>query len=185
MKYISLIIFAICTLTTYGQSKYDYVNFNKLTEIQGTEYVIASIESWDKMKRLKNNYLLFIDTKTGQTNRVEFPNKGYFDEFKQVKIDSLGINKIIVSAQTIDSDGKKGINWKDPLQIFVLSTDGKDITQLTDDNLFAGNWIINKQSGAIIIKGHYDSNNNGKYDKKDKNEIGIYDLKTLKLIGKI
>ncbi|MCH5716814.1 hypothetical protein [Niabella hibiscisoli] len=46
-------------------------------------------------------------------------------------------------------------------------------------------WVVNKKAGTIVIAGHYDTNGNGKYDKTDKNEIGIYDLKTLKLIGKI
>jgi len=143
------------------------------------------MENWKKGKGLQNNYLLFIDTKTGQANEVEFPNKGYFNKFEQIKIDSLDINKIIVSAKTIDLDGKKGIGWNDPIQIIILSTDGKERTQLTDDKLFVKTWFVNKQSGAIVVAGYYDTNNNGKYDKKDKNEIGIYDLRTLKLISKI
>ncbi len=57
--------------------------------------------------------------------------------------------------------------------------------QLTDSKLFVRTWIVNKNTGTIIIAGHYDTNNNGKLDKLDKNEIGIYDLKTLKIISKI
>ena len=185
MKNISLIIFSIWTLTSYAQNKYDFINFNNFTEIEGTEYVIASIENWEKRKGLKNSYLLFIDTKTGNTNQVDFPNGGYLDKIEQVKINSLEINKIIISARTIDLDGKKGIGWNDPKQIIVLSTSGKERTQLTDNNLFVRTWIINKKSGTIVVAGHYDTNNNGKYDKTDMNEIGIYDLKTLKLISKI
>jgi hypothetical protein len=51
--------------------------------------------------------------------------------------------------------------------------------------LFVSTWVVNKKTGTIVITGHYDTNNNGKYDMTDKNEIGIYDLKTLKLIVKI
>ena len=185
MKNILLIIVTTFALTTYGQNKYNYVNFNKLTEVEGTEYVIATVENWGKMDGLKSRYLLFIDTKTGQTNQVDFPNEGYFEKIEQVRIDSLGINKIIVSAQTVDLDGKKGIDWNDPKQIIILSTDGKVRTQLTDSKLFVRTWTINKKTGTIIITGHYDTNSNNKYDKTDKNEIGIYDLKTLKLITKI
>lgn len=185
MKKTLLIILTIWTLTMYGQNKYNYINFNKFTNIEGTKYVIASIENWEKVKGLKNSYLLFIDTKTGHTNQVEFPNKGYFDKLEQVKIDSLEINKIIVSARTIDLNGKKGIDWKDPKQIIILSIDGKERTQLTDNNLFVRTWVINKQSGSIVIAGYYDTNNNDKYDKSDMNKIVIYDLKTLKLISKI
>ncbi|MDO5608870.1 MAG: hypothetical protein Q4G08_10485 [Capnocytophaga sp.] len=182
-----LITFALIMLTStvFGQDKYSYTNFNKLIEVEETDYVIATIENRGKMEGLKKRYLLFIDTKSGETNQVDFPNAGYFEKIEQVKIDSLGINKIIVVAQTVDLNGKKGIDWNDPKQIIILSTDGKERTQLTDSKLFVRTWIVNKKTGTIVITGHYDSNNNGKYDKTDKNEIGIYDLKTLKLINKL
>ena len=185
MKKILLIFLTSFALTTYGQDKYNYVSFNKLTEVEGTEFVIARIENWEKMEGLKNRYLLFIDTKNGQTTQVDFPNEGYFQKVEQLKIDSLGINCLLVSAQTVDLDGKKGIDWNDPTQIIVLSPDGKQKTQLTDSKLFVSTWIVNNETGTIVITGHYDTNNNGKHDKTDKNEIGIYDLKTLKLISKI
>jgi hypothetical protein len=185
MKYLLLTILVSLTLTTYGQDKYNYISFNKLTEVEGTQFVIARIENWGKMEGLKNRYLLFIDTKNGQTNQLDFPNEGYFEKIEQVKIDSLEINCLIVSAQTVDLDGKKGIDWNDPTQIIVISTDGKQKTQLTDSKLFVRTWIVNKETGTIVITGHYDTNNNGKYDKTDKNQIEIYELKTLKLISKI
>ena len=82
-------------------------------------------------------------------------------------------------------DGKKGIDWNDPNQLIILSTDGHERTQLTDSNLFVRTWAINRSTGTVVVTGHVDSNRNGKYDKTDKNEILIYDLKTLKLIRKI
>jgi hypothetical protein len=185
MKKILFIALAIFSLGTYGQYKYDYTYFDKLTEIDGTNYVIATIENHGKIDGIKNRYLLFIDTKTGLTNQVDFPNEGYFGKIEQVKIDDLNINRIIVSAQTVDLYGKKGIDWNDPKQIIVLSTDGKEKIQLTDSKLFVNTWVVNKKTGTIVIIGHYDTNNNDKYDKTDKTEIGIYDLKTLKLINKI
>lgn len=185
IKNLLLTILSTFALTTYAQDKYNYVSFNKLTEVEGTEFVIARIENWGKMAGLKNSYLLFINTKDGQTNQVIFPNGGHFQELEQIKIDSLGINCLLVSAQTVDLDGRKGIDWNDPTQIIVLSTDGKKRTELTDSKLFVRTWIVNRQTGTIVITGYYDTNNNGKYDKTDRNEIGIYDLKTLKLISKI
>jgi hypothetical protein len=185
MKKLLTIIFATLTLPSFGQDKYNYVDFNKLSEVIGTEYVIASIENWGKMFDTKSRYLLFINTKTGLTKQVDFPNDGYVEKIEQVKLDSLDINKIIVSAQTVDLDGKNGIDWADPKQIIILSTDGQKKTQLTDDKFFSQTWIVNKQTGTITVTGHYDTNNNNKYDKTDKNEIHIYDLQTLKLISKI
>ncbi len=185
MKQLFFFTLTILTLTSYGQDKYNYVHFNKLTEVVGTEYVIASIENRGKMFDTKSRYLLFINTKTGQSKQVDFPNDGYMEKVEQVKIDSLGINKIIVSAQTVDLDGKNGIDWEDPKQIIILSVDGQEKTQLTDNKFFSRTWTVNKQTGTIVITGYYDTNNNNKYDKTDKNEIHIYDLRTLKLISKI
>ncbi len=181
----NILIIALTTLTTYAQDKYNYVNFNKLTEVVGTEYVIASIENQSKMLETKSRYLLFINTKTGETNQVDFPSDAGIGKLEQIKLDSLDINSIVVAARTVDLDGKSGIDWDDPTQIIILSPDGREKTQLTDNKFFVRNWTVNKLNGAIIVIGHYDTNNNNKYDKTDKNEIHIYDLKTQKLINKI
>ena len=177
-----LIFFA---LTTYGQSKYNYVYFNKLTEVVGTEYVIVSVENLAKMNKPQSKYFLFINTKTGETNQIDFPGDANIGNPEQIKIDSLGINLIVVAARAIDLNRKIGIDWNDPTQIIVLSTDGKQKEQLTDNKFFTKAWVVNRQTGTIVITGHYDTNNNNKYDKTDNYEIHIYDLKTLKLINKI
>jgi len=185
MKNLLTIVLTILTLSVFGQNKYDYVHFNKLAEVEGTGYVIASIDNRSKMAESKSKYLLFIDTKNGSTTQVDFPGDGYLGQVVQVKIDNLEINKIIVAAQSVDLDGKSGIDWSDPQQVFVLSADGKIRKQLTEDKFFTGTWTVNRESGMIVITGHYDSNENGKYDKTDKNEILIFDLKTLELIKRI
>lgn len=51
-------------------------------------------------------------------------------------------------------------------------------------------WLLwrskyNTQTGKLVVAGYYDTNNNNKYDKTDKDEILIYDLKTLKLASRI
>lgn len=185
MKQIFITLFTVMALTCYGQDKNNYTHFNKLTEVEGTDFVIASVENLGKIPDAKNKYLLFINTKNGQTKQVDFPSDGYFEKPEQVKIDHLGINQIIISAQTIDLDEKKGIDWNDPKQIIILSPDGQKRTQLTDNKLFVRTWVVNKQTGTIVVTGHVDTNNNNKYDKTDKSEILIYDLKTLKQISKI
>ena len=61
MKGLFFLALTICAFTSYGQDKYNYASFNKLTEVKGTEFVIARIENWGKMEGIKNRYLLFIN----------------------------------------------------------------------------------------------------------------------------
>jgi hypothetical protein len=185
MKRTLLLLMVLLNLTAAGQSKYNYSQFEALKEVAGTNYVVATVENSSKMGGRRNPKLLFIETKTGQVKQVDAGNGGNFGKIEQVKIDSLGINIIIVSAQTVDLDGKKGIDWNDPKQLIVFSTDGKERTQLTDNKFYTQTWLLNKTAGTITIIGGYDVNDDGKYDETDKSEILIYDLKTLKLITKI
>ncbi|WP_188533782.1 hypothetical protein [Bacteroides luhongzhouii] len=59
------------------------------------------------------------------------------------------------------------------------------MTQLTEDKFFVRTGTVNTQTGKLVVAGYYDTNNNNKYDKTDKDEILIYDLKTLKLASRI
>ena len=132
MKTFLLGLLVSITCFVYGQDKYDYIKFIRLIEIEGTEYVVATIDNWSKIE-VKNKYLLFINTVNGQTKQIDLPKDSYIDKIEQVKIDSLGINKIILAAKTVNLDGNKTIDWNDPKQIIILSTDGQVKTQITDD----------------------------------------------------
>lgn len=185
MKHFLAAALLLCSTAVWAQDKTNYVHYNKLMEVKGTNFVIATIENLGKMLSTNAQYLLFIDTRTGQTKQIDFPKDAYIQTIQQIKLDTLGINTMLVVANTVNLDGNKSIDWNDPRQIILLSTDGQEQTQLTDDRYFARTWIINSQAGTIVITGHYDSNQNGKYDKTDKNEILIYDLKTRKLVSRI
>ncbi|MDR1755579.1 MAG: hypothetical protein LBR65_01275 [Culturomica sp.] len=185
MRKILVITLTFLALTVYGQNKYNYVHFNKLTEVVGTEYVIASVENFGKIHKTKSKYILFVNTKTNETKQVDFSNDSNIRKMEQIRIDSLGINIILVIANTVDLDGKKGIDWNAPTQIIVLSSDGKEKKQLTESKFFVRTWAVNQLTGTIVVTGHYDTNNNDKYEKTDENEIHVYDLKTLKLLSKI
>lgn len=173
------------TVAASAQDKNNYVHYDKLTEVKGTSYVIASIENWGKMLSTKGRYLLFIDTRTGQSKQIDFPKDAFIGKVEQVKIDSLGINNVIITANTVNLDGNKSIDWNDPTQVIVFSPDGQQRVQVTEDHFFVRTWVVNNQSGTIVIAGHYDTNNNGKYDKTDKEGMVIYDLKAMKVVAKL
>ncbi len=185
MKNLIVFVLLLFSVESIGQNKYSHIDFNKLIEIKGTEYVIASIENRGKQRNDKGENLLFVNTETGGTKKVEFTNGSYIHQIEQVKLDRLGINKIIVEAQTVDLDGKKGISWNDPKQMIIITIDGEEKTTLTENQFFTETWTVNEQTGTIVVTGHLDSNNNLKHDEKDKSEIRIYNLKTLKLLTKI
>ena len=101
MRHLLIITFTFLTISSFGQDKYNYVHFNKLTELVGTEYVIASMENRSKIET-KNKYLLFINTQNGQTNQIDFPKDASIYKVEQIKIDSLEINKVLVIAKTVN-----------------------------------------------------------------------------------
>ncbi|WP_207424912.1 hypothetical protein [Desertivirga brevis] len=184
MKTYLFLLLTFLATTTIAQDKNNYVWFNKLSDLEGTDYVIATLDNRNKIAT-KNSLLLFINTKTGESKKIDFPKSGYIDKIEQIKIDKFNLNKVIIAAKTVNLDGNKSIDWTDPMQIIVLSTDGTEKVLITDDKFFVRTWVINKQTGIIVITGHYDTNNNGKYDKSDKNQIILYDLNIMKTTGRI
>ena len=185
MKQFLPAVLTLVSMIAVGQDKYNYVHYNKLLELKGTDFVIATVENWGKAFSSKAKYLLFIDTKSGQAKQVDFPKDAFIQTVEQVKLDTLGINTVIVIASTVNLDGNKSIDWNDPRQVIVLSTDGRERTQLTEDNYFLTTWTVNSNAGTVVTTGYYDTNNNGKWDKTDKNQILVYDLKTKKLVARI
>ncbi|MCA4535214.1 hypothetical protein DW785_21455 [Bacteroides xylanisolvens] len=77
------------------------------------------------------------------------------------------------------------MNWKVQYLMGECDTLGKEMTQLTEDKFVVRTGSVNTQTGKLVVAGYYDTNNNNKYDKTDKDEILIYDLKTLKLASRI
>lgn len=185
MKPLTILLFALLTISAYGQDKYSSAHFTRLTLLEGTDYVMGTIDNVEKMFATGSKSLLFINTRNGQSKQVDFPEDAFIKKIEQIRIDSLQINRVIVVANTVNLDNSKNIDWKDPGQIIMLSTDGQEKVQLTEDRFFVRTWIVNPQTGGLVVTGDYDSNNNGKYDRTDKPEVLLFDLKTLKLISKI
>lgn len=185
MKHIVILLFSILTVSAYGQDKYNYLFSGRLMEIKGTEYVVSKVENSGKMLAVRSQYLLFVNSENGRMKRVDFPKDASIYNIEQIKIDSLQINKVLVTAKTVNLDNSKHIDWNDPTQLIVISPDGVDVMQLTDNNFFASTWVINNKTGNIVVTGHFDSNGNGKHDKDDVYKILLYNLKTLKLVAEM
>ncbi|MCF6406402.1 hypothetical protein L3C95_26135 [Chitinophaga filiformis] len=184
MKHIIILFLSILTISAYGQDKYNHLYSDRLVEIKGTPYAFLKVENWGKLS-VRSQYLLFINTQNGQSTRIDFPKDGWISKTAQIKIDSLQINKVMVLANTVNLDNSKHIDGGDPTQIILLSPDGQEKTQLTDDKFYVRDWVVNEKTGGMLVTGHYDSNNNSRYDKGDDYQILLYDLKTLKLVSRV
>lgn len=57
MKYLFLAALTILSIALYGQDKYNYVHYNKLTELKGTPFVTATIENFGKIS-IESKFLL-------------------------------------------------------------------------------------------------------------------------------
>lgn len=184
MKRTVLTLFAsFLVIASFAQ--YKGSDYNRLTDLKGTDHVIASMQPWAKAGIESAHFLLFINTATGEHRRIEFPRGAYIDHIEQLKLDTLQINRVIVTGYTINPDNDKSIDWNDPRQITIFSPDGKEQVKITGDNYYARYWTLNRQTGVLVISGRVDSNGNGKLDKNDKAEILLYDLKQMKQLTKL
>lgn len=173
----------IIGLSVAAQNKWNYATHDNLMELEGTEYVITSTNNNSKIS-VKSCSLNFINTRTGENAIVDFPDGAYINNVNHVKIDSLGINKMIIMGR-INQLNKKKIDWDSPKQIIICSIDGGGKEQITDNSFFVSNYTVNKTTGVMVITGYWDINENGKYDKGDKTETLLFSLKEMKVIKRI
>lgn len=184
---LAVVITSACLFVAQAQTTptYAHVRFNKLVEVSGTPYLIASKQYLDKVYNQKSNFLLFINTHNGENHKVSFPEDADLGEPKELRIDSLNIHWLVLSARTKNVNYDKGIDWNDPAQLFVISTDGKQKTQLTTDSFYVQHWEVNRHTGRLMVTGYHDANANSKYDRGDVNEIQVFDLRSLKLVFRL
>lgn len=182
MRIFSLIICMVISSSLFAQSKSGENRYDHLYDLEGTEYIVAAVSKQIKSSSSTQHehYLLFINADSGEELQVNFPGGQRIGQVKQVKVDAHKINLLLVEAKTIDNDGKKGIGYTDPTQLFVVSTDGKKKTQITPDNYFVRSWEVNKETGKAVITGFLDKNKNNTYDKEDENKLILVDLRKIR-----
>jgi hypothetical protein len=184
MKRFFSALFSLAAFTAQAQGgKVITTTYNDLTEIKGTEFVVASVRSWSKKGGLSGDKVLFINSGTGEQRMLEFPRRSYSDKIEQVRVEKLKINVVLISAHAQDPSGKFGHDYEAPRQLFAVSPDGSKRTQITDDHFYVSTWVANNETGVIVITGRQDSNMNGKADDSDETRILLYDLGTMREIA--
>lgn len=183
---MKLPLFFFClfvSIYTYGQEKRSYTTYNKLIELQGTDYVLASVDDHSFKKGVAGHHIMFINANTGEHKQVDFGKDEYISNIEQIILDSIGVNRVVVTIGKFNSDNDKHVSWGNSKRLVVLSTDGSQM--LSEEAHFASDWILKKKTGTIVIAGYADSNNDGKHGKEDEPQIIIYDLKKLTILAKI
>ncbi|MCB0696658.1 MAG: hypothetical protein KDC07_04805 [Chitinophagaceae bacterium] len=179
------LFFFLClfvSMYSFGQAKHSYVTYNKLVELNGTDYVLASVEDHHKM-RVGSRHILFVNAKNGEHKQIDFAKDEYITNIEQIILDSIGVNRVVVTIGKFNTDKDKDANWGDAKRLVVLSTDGKQM--LTEETHFATGWILKKQTGTIVITGYEDSDKSGTHDKNDQPQVIIYDLRKMTILAKI
>jgi hypothetical protein len=183
-KYI--LIFAFFSfLLSYGQVRVEQISFNKLVEVKGTDNIIALEVNTNSLGDINSMNIIFIDTKNGKTTSADIGKEYIIQDFKQIKIDDLNINTIIVAVRLFDIDNNARINLKDPITLVSVGTDGKSKHILTDTTFNVRVWEVNEKTGTLVVAGYYDNNRNGRFDPQELNEIQIFDLFTFKHLYKL
>ena len=116
-----------------------------MIELRGTEYVIASLDNRGEISSAYPS-LLFINTNNGMSKQLDFPEDSYLQNIRQIKIDSLKINKVLIVSKPFKLNRHKNITWLDTAQLFVCSSNGMDLKQVTDSTYFLRTWAISKRS---------------------------------------
>ncbi|MCD7899802.1 MAG: hypothetical protein LUH22_08000 [Bacteroides sp.] len=179
MKRLLSLFSLFIVLNINAQSKWSYTTFTKITELEGTDYMVCTASN-DSKKSPKGKGLLFIHTLTGDATPMDFSKDFYFDEIKVIHLENLGLHKVLISGRIMEDKSK--LSWDFKKSLFICSIDGKERVEIPDENFFIQSWEVNKKTGILVIAGHVDTNKNGKYDKTDENEIRLYSLKDMKMI---
>ena len=186
MKIFLLFLLTVVAIGANAQDKSGPVIYHNLIPVEGTEFVIASeAPQFKAAEEPDQKALLFINTVTGETTRVNFQKEALLGKMEQVRLDSLGINMMLLSARTVNANNNKSIDYNDPQQLIAISPDGRKKVQITEDRFFVVSYAINKKNGVLVVTGFSDINKNGKRDAPDKGEILLYDMKGLVLVKRI
>jgi len=184
MKRIALTLICFFSLFVNAQTSSGLISFEKLLELKGTPYLLGFVINMTTLGDVNTMSLMSINSSTGKTETVDLPRGAMLIDFKQVKIDKIEVNCVVVLARIYDADNNNRINPRDPISLFIVSPDGKQKTDLTTSDYSVRLWEVNEVTGNLVVTGFYDTNKNGRYDYSEKNEIQIFDLKTLTLIHK-
>lgn len=184
MKRLLIILLVLTSFWAQAQNSSGLSTFEKLIDLKGTQYLLGYVVNTTTLGDINTMNLVYINTETGDSDWIDLPIGTIVIDFKQIKLDQFEINQVAILARIYDADNNGRINMKDPISLFMVSTDGKKETYLTKKNFFVRLWQVDEETGKLVVTGFYDKNKNGRFDNGELNEVQIFDLNTLELLYK-
>lgn len=132
-----------------GQITKEFISFGKLTEIEGTEYVLLASRE-NKKIAADINSITFINTVTEEHTILNFPSGVFITSLKQIKIDDLGIHKLLIVIR--DQNERKSFFKFDPCRLLISSVDGKIIQEITEPGFHVDDWVMNNTTGILTVR---------------------------------
>jgi len=179
-----LIMLIVCFLNASAQKITSYNG--EITQIEGTEFMVIQNHTKEKKVVLKKNqarYLIFVNTLSGDTTRMDFGRDVDQISCSRIQIDSLGIDKILVFSSEKNSKNEKIIGWKEYTDCYVCSLDGKYRVKINRKDYIIDKWIINDHTGTIITNG-YDLEERKNTDHR-RDILMLFSIKDMKLIREL
>jgi hypothetical protein len=166
-----------------GQGKFS-PQYNQLTVLDSTDMVVASIYSASKISVGLGEEvgLLFINTRTGQSVRVELPapfqieataykESGTYRKERPVVI--IGGDKTWNQNDKLDSNDLRAL--------FITTASGQGLQQVSPKGEHLVHWKMQKTTNALTFITKADSNKDNKFDEKDVNKVYVFHLTEEKL----
>ncbi|NMH27137.1 hypothetical protein [Flavobacterium silvaticum] len=144
-------------------------------EISGTEFVAIPYFDTEKTGDSESG-IKFINTATGEIKQAILPKDNHVARLEHVKIESLGIDKIVV---IIQNEGKSVIvKGTRQSQLSVYSVNGTLEKNIILDAEVGRDLIVNNVTGRLVLISFKGS----KFAPEHKQEEIIYDLRTNSII---
>jgi len=175
MRRFILILVLVGSLSVAAQEAGGAFSVNNPMDIKGTSYVLLNVTSRTKEASFQTR-LLFRDTATGESRTLDLPEGFTLRKAEQVKMDNLGINKIVLLVNSPLHEIKSGTNY-----IYIVSPDGTTVDRVeVADGMLVG-FVANEATGRAVFVVSSALSKTTKADAKGSPLVTV-DLKTGKKI---
>lgn len=86
---------------------------------------------------------------------------------------------IFLLVKDVDLNGNGKINETDPVSLYVIDLNGKNLKRITDKKEKVKDFFVNEKNNLLLVKLQKDVNRDNKLNSRDGNYYAIYNYSTL------